>query len=389
MSEKLKRAIVLGGGGPAAGLHIGVLKRLTETLKFDVWALSCIGAWVGIVYNQCDKGEEVDQTRSFFHDHVFRDDASYKQFPINAVFGLDWLSNNFAMIDFLLNPANYNLLLPYRNYVEALQQTISFLTSPQKWTQGDYNQWMLNNVLAVNPLARFWTSMLFLSDVKGLSRIYYPDSTFLKTINFEKLKAPDKPAIFYNAWNLTNQRLELFYNKPIKGRQYEVTSFESLCACSALPFIEAPVKIDEEIYCEGALIDTVNFKNLLEDHFDLDEIWINRIVDASQIHAPKNLDDALSNLCQLFAATVGEDDIKLFYYHLEEGVKIEGEDRKWAGTIVEIHVNPFVNFEWSHSNLKLGEERGVNAADEAFRKYEAETHCKKNSTGKVRFVNAK
>ncbi len=51
----MKRAITLAGGGPAAGLHIGALDRLNkENIKFDVWALSCIGAWVGLVYNQCD-----------------------------------------------------------------------------------------------------------------------------------------------------------------------------------------------------------------------------------------------------------------------------------------------------------------------------------------------
>ena len=27
------------------------------------------------------------------------------------------------------------------------------------------------------------------------------------------------------------------------------------------------------------------------------------------------------NLCQLFAATVGEDDVKLFYYHVKEGLR--------------------------------------------------------------------
>ena len=48
----VKRAITLGGGGPAAGLHIGVLEALAEDkIEFEVWALSCIGAWVGIVYH--------------------------------------------------------------------------------------------------------------------------------------------------------------------------------------------------------------------------------------------------------------------------------------------------------------------------------------------------
>jgi predicted acylesterase/phospholipase RssA len=62
-SSTPKRAITLGGGGPAAGLHIGVLRALRAAdITFDVWSLSCIGAWVGIVYNQCDRGKEVEQT---------------------------------------------------------------------------------------------------------------------------------------------------------------------------------------------------------------------------------------------------------------------------------------------------------------------------------------
>jgi len=57
----MKRAISLAGGGPAAGLHIGALKKLAEAnINFDVWALSCIGAWVGIVYHQFD-GNEVEK----------------------------------------------------------------------------------------------------------------------------------------------------------------------------------------------------------------------------------------------------------------------------------------------------------------------------------------
>jgi hypothetical protein len=149
------------------------------------------------------------------------------------------------------------------------------------------------------------------------------------------------------------------------------------------------VEIGGDIYCEGALIDTVNFKNLLEDHFYLDEIWISRIVDATQVHAPKNLDNALSNLCQLFAATVGEDDVKLFYYHVKEGIEVNGELKKWTGTIVEIQVNPYVNFDWSQRNLKEGEQRGYQAADQAYNEYEQQTHSKKNTTGHVRIINRK
>lgn len=388
MAKAPKRAIALGGGGPAAGLHLGVLRRLTETMRFDVWALSCIGAWVGIVYNQCDEGREIVQTREFFHDHVFRDDISYERFPINNVFAPDWSANVSALTAFLGNPATYrDLFLPPRNIAESFQQTISFMTNPRDWTEGDFNQWTLNNVMAVNPMTRFLVSMMYLSNVTGLSRIYYPGSNFLEAIKFDKLKTKPDTSIFHNAWNLTKQKLELFYNTPIKGRHYGEISAASLCACSALPFIEEPVTIGNDIYCEGALVDTVNFKNLLEDHFDLDEIWISRIVDATQIHAPQNLDNALSNLCQLFAATVGEDDIKLFYYHVKDGIKVGGEHKKWTGTIVEVHVDPYVNFEWSQRNLKQGEERGYLAADRAYKKYEEATGGQKNTTGHVRIIN--
>src|SRR5262245_49584225 len=104
---KPKRAITLAGGGPTAGLHIGILKRLAEAdVTFDVWGLSCIGAWVGLVYNQCDKGREAEQTYEFFKNGVFRDDVSYSRFPINSVFGPDWFGNARALGAFLTDYRN-------------------------------------------------------------------------------------------------------------------------------------------------------------------------------------------------------------------------------------------------------------------------------------------
>ena len=103
----VRRAITLGGGGPAAGLHIGVLDALAANdKKFDIWALSCIGAWVGIVYNQFDTNEVKDkdrpeQTYQFFKNGVFRDDESYERFPINTVFGPDWRANTKALNKFI------------------------------------------------------------------------------------------------------------------------------------------------------------------------------------------------------------------------------------------------------------------------------------------------
>ena len=38
--------------------------------------------------------------------------------------------------------------------------------------------------LATHPYSRFLTSLIYLSNVNGLSKVYYEDSSFLKSIKF-------------------------------------------------------------------------------------------------------------------------------------------------------------------------------------------------------------
>jgi predicted acylesterase/phospholipase RssA len=396
-----RRAITLGGGGPAAGLHIGVLDALAaKGITFDVWALSCIGAWVGIVYNQFDQEEfeneeRPEKTYQFFKNSVFRSDESYEHFPINSVFGPDWGSIRKALSKFIREPSNYEDFVwdPYKT-LAAFQDSMSIFLDHlpdkdkkfKKLDKGDVNNWILNGVMAPNPVVRYLTSMMYLSNVTGLSRINYPDSEFMKSLNFAELKKC-KSAIFHNAWNLDDQKLALFCNRKMEDPDYvgDIDA-STLCACSALPFIEETVTLGGKTYCEGALVDTVNFESLLQEHADLDEIWISRIVDTKQIRKPKDLHDALANLCQLFAATVGEDDVKLFKYH----VKCD-EPRKWTGTVVEIHVPAHINFKWNHSNLDHGRALGKAAALEAIAAYKdagkKTAQENKDEIGKARFIN--
>ena len=386
----VKRAIALGGGGPAAGLHIGVMEALAnEDITFKVWALSCIGAWVGIVYNQFDGVDNkyrAEDTYQFFKNNVFRDDESYKRFPINTVFGPDWDGISKALTSFVTDPNTYKHMWDPASMVKAYRDSM-LLWFPQQAAgggtknftipdAGDINGWILNQVLAPNPFVRYLASMMYLSHVTGLSKINYPHSQFMKRINFEALTKAE-PFIFHNAWNLDGHKLALFSNRqmPRKAnateKEYKVPiSASSLCACSALPFIEETVEIGGVTYCEGALVDTVNFESLLEEHHSpedpLDEIWVSRIVDAKQVRKPENLHDALANLCQLFAATVGEDDVKLFKYH----VKYDGPDGdRWRGTIVEIRVPGHITFKWNHSNLDMGRKLGKAAAEQAIKAY--------------------
>ena len=400
----VKRAITLGGGGPAAGLHIGVLEALAaHNITFDVWALSCIGAWVGIVYNQFgDKIEDkkvenkdrAELTYQFFKNGVFRDDESYARFPINTVFGPDWRSNIKALNNFVTDRDNYKDFLwdPYR-MMDVFQDSMKIFfdqlpdrDQKKKFTkldEGDFNRWILNQAMATNPFVRYLTSMMYLSNVNGLSRINYPDSEFMKGINFEELKKDGKPHIYHNAWNLDERKLALFSNREMKNTKEEYKGpidASTLCACSALPFIEGTVEIDRVTYCEGALVDTVSFESLLEEHQDLEEIWVSRIVDSKQIRKPENLHDALANLCQLFAATVGEDDVKLFKYHVRSE-----KDKNRKRTIVEIRVPGHINFKWNHSNLENGRELGRAAAKQAIKAYKE--HAKLKSHPGPHFIN--
>src|SRR6185312_8889044 len=198
MAQAIKRAITLAGGGPAAGLHIGVLEKLQkENIKFDVWALSCIGAWVGLVYNQCDEGKEVEQTYKFFRDGIFRDDTSYSRFPVNSVFGTDNFANATAVAEFFLNPDNLKDIWLPNHMMAAARDTVSFMTDRARWNRGDFNRWVLNSVLAANPFVRYWSSLMYLSNISGMSRIHYPESTFIKDIHFDELYKSKKPFIFH------------------------------------------------------------------------------------------------------------------------------------------------------------------------------------------------
>ena len=287
-----------------------------------MWALSCIGAWVGIIYNQAKDGKGLEATQEFFRN-VFRDDESFRSFPTNTIFSPDWFGYLDAMQDFLCEPQNYRNAFVPRKMMESFLHTLSGLRDRKNWkhfSEGDFNRWTLNHVLAVHPVSRFLTALIFKSKINGRTKLHYPDSKFLSDIKFERLYEPGKPYIFHNAWNLTKQKLQLFSNRDPEGESYKRITPASLCACSALPLIEQTVQIDGDTYCEGALVDTVNFEELVEDHPDLDEIWISRIVDSGQIVAPKNMLDSTANLCELFAATVGEDDVKLFKYHVKETI---------------------------------------------------------------------
>ena len=109
----IKRAICLAGGGPTVGLSIGALERIHQEpdIRFDVWRLACIGAWLGIVWNAAEKGQELAATNTFFRHH-FRPDDVYDRFPIASGFAPDFEAMTENTLNFKSSVTSKSEYLP-------------------------------------------------------------------------------------------------------------------------------------------------------------------------------------------------------------------------------------------------------------------------------------
>ena len=358
---KIKRAITLAGGGPAVGISIGLLKRLEEEpdINFDVWSSACIGAWLTVVYQQAEKGKEMEETMKFFNHH-FRPDDTYARFPIASSFAPNYPQVISNLIAYVLDPKSYQGLIVPSAIQDSAEIVLGYFTDPSKWHLGNFNHMILNGLMAANPFARFMVGAIYQTPTNGMARSYYPDNDVLKKLNFERLYDEGKPAIYHNAFNLTKSRLELFTNKPLEYNLQKITP-ETVCACSALPYVYEPITMGSDVYCEGATVNTVNFEKMMEFHPDLDEVWVSRILDVKQARKPENLYDALNNLVMLFASATSEDDVKLFKYHVQEkGYKVK---------IIDVPVATNINYDWNQSNLQLGIDDSYRAADALIKAY--------------------
>src|SRR4029434_9528502 len=93
---------------------------------------ACIGAWVGIIYNQAKDGKGLEATQAFFRN-VFRDDESFRSFPTNTIFSPDWFGYLDAMQDFLCEPQNYRNAFVPRKMMESFLYTLSGLRDRKNW----------------------------------------------------------------------------------------------------------------------------------------------------------------------------------------------------------------------------------------------------------------
>ena len=123
-------------------------------------------------------------------------------------------------------------------------------------------------------------------------------------IDFEKLKDIE-PYFYLNAYNATKEIDRRFSKEDI--------TLEHFHAALAFPFIYGPYQLNGNLYYEGAVVDCLNFRDLVEKHTGLETIVVFDVLGADTlIRAPRNLYNSwvLSMIIPL--VKTAEDNLELF-----------------------------------------------------------------------------
>ena len=369
--QKVKRAIALSGGGPPVGLQLGALKALDEKdIAFDVFATDCIGSWTACIYNSHPKAARFGKMREFYNA-CFVPDAVFDGFsvPVN-IFVTDYFQDWLIYWQKLLDYRTYQGLFLPRYIGEFMLYYLDPANFPR--TSVDLSL-MITKAMSLHPWTRLMFKLSYQNRKTGRSWLLGPENHgegFVgQYIDFKKLMQI-RTMIYLNAFNLTQRRINLFVNRPDHPKYKPITLRALKANSSILGYLEN-WEIEGDKYCEGAVADTVNFKGLLRNHPDLDEIWVINILDYKEIKPPENPLEADLLAVELPFTTIAHDDVKLFAGHL----KAAGLDQRIK--LVKINVSyKDLDFFWKQSTLEKGIEvgyAGAMATIEAYRESLAET----------------
>jgi len=123
-------------------------------------------------------------------------------------------------------------------------------------------------------------------------------------IDFERLKHV-KPYFYLNAYNASKEVIDNFSKEEITPEHFH--------AALAFPFIYGPYRLNGDLYYEGAVVDCLNFKDLVERHTGIETIVVFDVLGSDTlIRAPRNLYDSwvLSMIIPL--VKTAKDNLELF-----------------------------------------------------------------------------
>lgn len=313
-----RNALIISGGAPNATLVGGALEAFVDLgLEFDVISMAGAGALLGMMYVAPKNGDPVSTLRGLVELGIA--DPLYDSFPVNfKVF------NKPGML-----ADTYRQMLAGNPLIQRIMQWPA--TDP--FTQFAKDSFELT-------LASLCPSDLTQDSLGLCAHVPFAE----QIIDFDKLSKV-KPELYVNAYNLTKQDMENFDKRNLSPKHLQ--------AALSFPFLYPPTQLGDNWYIEGAAIDCLNFKNLMDNHPELEEIVVFDILGAAcLLRTPRNLYDAWVMSIITPLVEIARDDIKIFEsVHMPKYPKLKPLHRVPLVEDVPVEDLPDV-FDWSRSNLK-------------------------------------
>lgn len=323
-------ALILSGGAPNSTLMAGALVALEEEgVKFDVISTSGAGALIGLFYAAPKNGEPLDALKASVNFGVH--DFIYDMFPINyKVFHKPGM-----MADL------------YRKFIDMFPFFHSITHTPP---QNSYQRFFNDSIL-------LWLNTLSPSNLNYLSKGMCANVPFVESvIDFDKLKDIDSE-FYINAYNIDDMQMENFSKKEITPDHFH--------ASFAFPFIYPPYEMNGKHYFEGASVDALNYKGLINNHPEVDTIVIFDILGTDKIiRQPKNLYDAWVVSIMVPLVEIAKDDTKIFELKYNKGK----DKRKLLKVKFEVPKDQWPNvLDWSYSNMSTLFDVGYKSGKDFFK----------------------
>jgi hypothetical protein len=300
-----------------------------------------------------------------FYNACFVPDEVFEGFsvPVN-IFVMDYFKDLSIYCQKLFDYSSYQGLLLPRHVYEYMMYYLNPFNYPKNSVDLSL---MITKAMILNPYARLMFKLYYQNQKTGRSWLLgpenYGDEFIGQYIDFKKLMTIE-PMIYVNAFNLNQKGIKLFVNRKNHPKRYKPISLRVLKANSSILGYLENWDIDGEKYCEGAVTDTVNFKDLLKNHPDLNEVWVLNILDYKEIKPPKNQLEADLLAVELPFTTIANDDIKLFEFYL----KRDGWDKKIKVVKIDLTYRD-LDFFWKQSTLEKGIQIGYNGAVATIKEY--------------------
>lgn len=312
-----KRALIISGGAPNATLVAGALEAFAEQgLQFDIISMAGAGALLGLMYCAPKNGDAIATLRGMQEMGIA--DMLYQAFPVN--FKVFHKPGSMA--------EQYRSLLAMNPMMQAMRQ----------WNVSDpLSQWVKDSTELM--LASASPSDLSAQSLGLCAHVPFAE----QLIDFAALQSCPSD-LWINAYNLSQGQM-------INWSQAEIDPLK-LQAALSFPYLYPPTQIGDDFYIEGAAIDCLNFKALI-DHYDgeLAEIVIFDLLGAEKLlRKPRDLYDAWVMSIITPLVEIARDDVKLFE-------ALHNADQR-----IKLHKVPLLDaiapedlpdvFDWSRSNLK-------------------------------------